>query len=340
YGAGAREPQFLLTSATLGNPGGHARALTGRTVTHLSEDTSARSGRDWYVLQPPLLNEELGIRRSALQEAVLATARLVQDGKQVLLFCGSRQAAEEAVLNLRPLTGAAVRSYRSGLLPQERRHIERELQDGTVRAVAATSALELGVDIGSVDAVVMAGYPGTAAAFRQQAGRAGRRNQKGLAVLTLGGSPLDQYLAAHPEHLFGTPSEQVLCDPDHLLIALDHLRCAAFELPVAAEETFGKYTKEEVQLLLDQLSEDGEIHQAGGTGWWIGQSYPAAELSLRNTGGGQVTLQADSGTVGTVDALSARWLTHPGAIYVHDGQPFEVTALDLEANTATLEPAD
>lgn len=333
-------PRFLLTSATLGNPRDHARALTGQDVTLISEDTSPRAGRDWFVLQPPLVHEELGIRRSALQEAVLVTARLLEAGKQVLLFCGSRQAAEEAVMNLRPLTGDAVRSYRSGLLPQERRLIERELQDGTVRAVAATSALELGVDIGSVDAVVMAGYPGTAAAFRQQAGRAGRRDEPGLAVLTLGGSPLDQYLATHPEYLFGIPSEQVLCDPDHLLIALDHLRCAAFELPVSAAETFGGFSSEEVQLLLGQLGKDGEIHQAAGKSWWIGQSYPAAELSLRNTGGGQVTLRTEELTVGTVDALSARWLTHPGAVYVHDGQPYEVQELDLEANAATLVPTD
>lgn len=156
--------RFIMTSATLGNPLDHARALTGRDVTHVSEDASTHAGRDWFVLRPPFVSEELGVRRSALQEAVLATARLVADGRQVLLFCGSRQAAEEAVLNLRPLTGERVRSYRSGLLPVERREIERELQAGTVRAVAATSALELGVDIGSVDAVVMAGYPGTAAA--------------------------------------------------------------------------------------------------------------------------------------------------------------------------------
>src|SRR5690554_1963824 len=267
YGA---EPRFVLTSATLGNPADHALRLTGQDVRLIDRDTAPRADSDWLLLQPPLLDPELGLRRPALQEAMGLVDRLVTGGKQVLLFCGSRQAVEEAVLGLRGRV-PGIRSYRSGLLPAERRQIERQLQDGSARAVATTNALELGVDIGGVDAVVMAGYPGSAAGFRQQAGRAGRRDAPGSAVLVLGGGPLDQYLARHPDHLFGANPERALCDPDHLLIALDHLRCATFELPLESGESFGGLGPREVELLLEQLSQDGEVHLAAGKGYWLGQ---------------------------------------------------------------------
>lgn len=336
YGA---EPRFVLTSATLGNPLEHARRLTGQDVKHIERDTSPNSGRDWTLLQPPLLDAELGLRRPALQEAMGLVERLVADGKQVLLFCGSRQSVEEAVLGLRGRV-PGIRSYRSGLLPAERRQIERQLQDGSARAVATTNALELGVDIGGVDAVVMAGYPGSAAGFRQQAGRAGRRDAPGSAVLVLGGGPLDQYLARHPDHLFGANPERALCDPDHLLIALDHLRCATFELPLESGESFGGLGPREVELLLKQLSQDGEVHLAAGKGYWLGQDYPAQRINLRSAGNQQVTLVADGATIGTVDATSARWLVHEGAIYLHDGTPYIVSELNLEELTARLEATD
>ena len=173
YGA---SPRFVMTSATIGNPLEHARNLTGRTVRLIDRDTAPHAERDWLLVQPPLVDRELGIRRPPLQEALGIVERLVGEGQQVLLFGGSRQAVEEAVVGLRGKV-PGVRSYRSGLLPGERRQIESELRDGTARAVVSTNALELGIDIGSVDTVVMAGYPGSAAAFRQQAGRAGHRRR-------------------------------------------------------------------------------------------------------------------------------------------------------------------
>lgn len=336
YGA---DPRFVLTSATLGNPTEHATRLIGQPVRHLDQNAAPHAGSDWFIVQPPIVDAELGIRRPALQEALGITERLVAAGRQVLLFCGSRQAVEEAVIGLRGRV-PGVRAYRSGLLPQERREIERQLQDGSARAVAATNALELGVDIGGVDTVVMAGYPGSAAAFRQQAGRAGRRDQPGTAVLVLGGGPLDQYLARQPEHLFGAPSEQALSDPDHLLITLDHLRCATFELPFEADESFGAYGPQQLQLLLGQLQEDAQVHLAAGKAYWIGQDYPAQRVNLRSGSSQPVSLVTDGETIGTVDGSSARWLVHEGAIYLHDGLAFLVTRLDLSTSSATLEPAD
>lgn len=334
YGA---RPTFVLTSATLGNPCEHARNLTGASVRHIDADAAPHSERELLLVQPPLLNAELGLRRSPIQEAVGITRRLVSSGKQVLVFCGSRQGAEEAVLGLRErLPG--VRSYRSGLLPGERRAIEEELRSGIARAVVSTNALELGVDVGSVDAVVIAGYPGSAAAFRQQVGRAGRRGWPGTGILVLGGGPLDQYLAHHPQHLFGAPSERALCDPDHLLIALDHLRCAAFELPVHSQEAFGGHGPKEVALLLSQLQEEGEVHVAAGQAYWLGQTYPAQAVALRSAGNDQVTLVSDGRTIGSLDAPSARWMTFEGAVYLHDGQPFLVEELDLERRVARLQP--
>ena len=334
YGA---RPNFVLTSATLGNPTDHARTLTGTTVRHIDTDHAPHAERELLLVQPPLVDAELGIRRPPLQEAVRITERLVTNGKQVLVFCGSRQGAEEAVIGLRELL-SGVRSYRSGLLAQERRAIEEELRAGTARAVVSTNALELGLDVGSVDAVVIAGYPGSAAAFRQQVGRAGRRDRAGTGILVLGGGPLDQYLARHPQHLFGAPSERALCDPNHLLIALDHLRCAAFELPLEEQESFGAYGSEEVSLLLRQLQEEGEVHQAAGRSYWMGQRYPAQDVALRSAGNDQVTLVSDGRTIGSVDAPSARWMTHEGAVYLHDGRPFLVVELDLAGRIARLDP--
>ena len=334
YGA---QPTFVLTSATLGNPTEHARNLTGQKVHHVDLDAAPHAERELLVVQPPLVNRELGIRRPPLQQAVTIAQKLVQDGKQVLVFAGSRQGAEEAVLSLRHhLPG--VRSYRSGLLPAERRTIERELRSGEARVVVSTNALELGVDIGSVDAVVVAGYPGSAAAFRQQVGRAGRRGRPGLGVLVLGSGALDQYLAKHPEHLFGAASERALVDPDHLLIALDHLRCAAFELPVEPHESFGAYGPDEIALLLSQLSEEGELHVGAGKGYWVGQEYPAQRVSLRSAGNDEVTLVLEGRTVGVLDAPSARWMAHEGAVYLHDGAPYLVEKLDLEGRLAHLQP--
>ncbi|MDZ7799781.1 MAG: DEAD/DEAH box helicase [Trueperaceae bacterium] len=337
YGAA---PRLLATSATIGNGAEHAAALLGRTPHVVARDDAPRAPREVLLVRPPMVDRALGMRRAPGQDAVRIAEGLVRAGRQVLVFAGSRQGAEEAVLQLRASVDG-VRSYRSGLLARERRAIEAELRDGTARAVVATNALELGLDIGGVDAVVIIGYPGSAAAFWQQLGRAGRRDRSGVGALVLGSGPLDQYLARHPEHLFGAAPERALTDPDHPLLALDHLRCATFELPVEPHEPFGGYGPSDVQALTSQLEADGEVHRAGGRSYWIADRYPAQGVSLRSAGQDDVLLQDEHGvTVGTLDAPSARWMAHPGAIYLHDGRPHHVAALDLDQRVARLEPTD
>lgn len=333
-------PTFVLTSATLGNPCEHARALTGREVVHVSEDAAPRDEREVLLYLPPIVDRDLALRRPPASDAVAIAERLAGAGRQVLVFAGSRQGAEEAVLGLRRRV-QGVRTYRSGLLASERREIERELRDGSARVVVATNALELGIDVGGVDAVIVVGYPGSSAAFWQQVGRAGRRGRRGLGVLVLGSGPLDQYLARHPHHLFDAPPERALTDPDHLLLALDHLRCAAFELPIEPDETFGAYGRDEVGVLVAQLRSEGEVHVAGGRGYWLADHYPAASVALRSAGRDEVALIADDGeAIGTLDAPGARWMAHPGAVYLHDGRPYLVHDLDLAARTARLAPTD
>ena len=343
YGA---RPGMIATSATLGNPVAHARTVLGRDVLHLDVDAAPHGPREVMLVRPPLLDADLGLRRPALAEAASLARRLADRGLQVLVFAGSRQGAEEAVVQLRgpgratgPSDGDGVRAYRSGLLASERRVIERELRDGTARIVVATNALELGIDIGGVDAVIVAGYPGSASAFWQQLGRAGRAGRPALGLLVLGAGPLDQYLARHPEHLFGASPERALADPDHLLLTLDHLRCATFELPLDPTERFGGFGPEELTVLAGQIAEDGEAHAADGRFFWVGDRYPAEAVSLRSAGRDDVTLLRDDGVaIGTVDGPSARWMVHPGAIYLHDGAPHRVDELDLEARIARLTP--
>lgn len=333
-----RDPRFIGTSATIGNAGEHAAALFGREPVTIEEDAAPKPERRFALLNPPMLDAELGVRRSALQEAVRLSAELGREGRQVLTFAASRKGVEEARMRLRDAAPELPsRAYRSGLLAHQRRDIEAELRGGEARLVVATNALELGIDVGGMDAVVIAGYPGSQAALRQQAGRAGRREHEGLAVLVLGDGPLDQYLARHPEVALDGSVERALVNPDHLLIALDHLRCALFELPFEPGERFGGFDADEVAELLAHLEDSGEVHRAQGRAYWMAARYPAEAVSLRATGGGPVTLiREDGAVIGTVDAPSARWMVHPRAIYLHEGESFEVRELDLEAGRAVL----
>ena len=234
------------------------------------------------------------------------------------------------------------RGYRSGYLPSQRRAIEKGLRDGTVRAVVATNALELGIDIGGLGAAVLVGYPGTIASTWQQAGRAGRGDDPALAVLVASASPLDQFLAHHPGYFFGRSPEQALVNPDHLVILLNHLRCAMFELPFQKDEPFGSLPAGTVQEYLDFLVTGQEAHLSQDKYYWMADSYPAAGLSLRSASPENVVLQVDDGrapwTLGQVDMPSAPWMVHPRAVYLHEGQQYFVQELDLVKQTATLIP--
>jgi DEAD/DEAH box helicase domain-containing protein len=237
-----------------------------------------------------------------------------------------------------------VRAYRSGYLPRQRREIERGLREGQVRAVVATSALELGIDIGGLDAAVLAGYPGTIAGTWQQAGRAGRQGEASLAVLITSANPLDQFLAHHPDYFFDRSPEQALINPDNLLILLQHLRCAALELPFRQGEGFGRVEEALIAEFLQFLQAGGEVHTSGDTFFWMADQYPTEGVSLRSASPERVLLQVEADarwtTIGEVDQASAPWMVHPQAFYLHEGQTDLVEELDLTQNIAQLRPSN
>jgi DEAD/DEAH box helicase domain-containing protein len=344
YGA---EPQFLLASATIGNPGELAGRLIEAPVQLVAADGSGRGPRHFLIYNPPVVDPALGLRKSATQESIRLAQDLLSAGLQSVVFARSRRSVEILLTYLQeasagPAEAGALRGYRSGYLPSQRRAIEKGLRDGSVRLVVATNALELGIDIGGLGAALLVGYPGTVASARQQAGRAGRGSDPALAVLVATPGPLDQFLAAHPEYLLERSPEQALLDPDHLLILLNHLRCAAFELPFQAGEDFGRLPSARVQEFLQVLAEGGELHLSGEKYYWMADAYPAAAVSLRSASPQTVVLQAldENGphVIGQVDMESALWMVHPRAVYLHEGQQYYVQELDLEKATAALIP--
>jgi len=312
------------------------------------------------IYNPPIVNPELGLRRSVLQESIRLAQELLQHDVQTIIFGRTRRTVELLLRYLRegvvlppphaspPVGGTPppeenpIRAYRSGYLPRQRREIEQGLREGNIRAVVATSALELGIDIGSMDAAVLTGYPGTIAGTWQQAGRAGRQNEVSLAVLVTSANPLDQFLAHHPDYFFQRSPERALINPDNLLILLQHLRCAAFELPFQVGDNFGNVDTEHLAEFLQFLSEGGELHQSGSKYFWMADQYPAERVSLRSASPNRVRLlmgdEDASITIGEVDTASAPWMVHPQAIYLHEGQAFEVESLDLDYNVARLRP--
>ena len=352
-------PQFVLTSATIANPAEFARKLVEQAVALVDEDGAARGPKQFVIYNPPVVDQETGLRRSALQESVRLADDLLAYNIQTILFGRSRRTVELILTYLRERAGGdstsaladpaeQIRGYRSGYLPQQRRAIERGLRQGLVRAVVATNALELGIDIGQMGAALLVGYPGTIAATWQQAGRAGRGQETSLAVLVATADPLDQFLASHPDYLFERSPESALINPDNLLILLEHLRCAAFELPFRRGDPFGSLPPEQVAEFLDFLSQGGELHPSGDQYFWMADQYPAQAVSLRSASSDTIQLQvwgpetetegAAPTVIGQVDRISATWLVHPQAIYLHEGRSYYVEDLDLEQKTAKLRP--
>ena len=344
------DPVFICCSATIANPAAHAAALTGRAVD-LVDDNGAPSGERLVGLyNPQVVNPQLGIRRGVPRATTEVLAQLQAEDVQTIVFAGSRTRVELLTQYAREHLGArhsrigatqAVRGYRSGYLPKERRAIEAGLRDGTVRTVIATNALELGIDIGGLDAAVIAGYPGTLASLRQQMGRAGRRRGPALAILVAGSGPLDQYVVSHPEYAFGATVEAALIHPDNPLVAGEHLKCAIFELPLDAAEhaALGPQTEQILAILEDAAL----VHRAGDRTYWSNEAYPAAEISLRH-GAQQNVVIVDQGppveVIGEVDRPSAMTLVHDEAIYVHDGRQYHVDRLDWEELKAYVRPVD
>jgi DEAD/DEAH box helicase domain-containing protein len=357
YGA---NPQFILTSATIGNPQELAERLVEEPVVLIDKDGSSRGERHFLIYNPPVVDEAIGLRKSSLLESVRLAQDLLAAGVQSVVFARSRRSVEMILKYLhesptRPSAtlpksfefgegreGAGVRGYRSGYLPSQRREIEKGLRNGTVRTVVATNALELGIDIGGLGAALLVGYPGTIASARQQAGRAGRGDEPAAAVLVASASPLDQFLAHHPDYLFGRSPEQALINPDHLLILLNHLRCAMFELPFQKGEPFGRLPGERVEEFLQFLVTSRESHFSNDKYFWMADAYPAANVSLRSASPENVVLQTTSDerpiTIGEVDIESAFWMVHPRAVYLHEGQQYYVQELNLDTHTAALIP--
>lgn len=343
YGA---SPQFILTSATIANPKELAKGLIEQKTAVINKDGSPRGEKHFLFYNPPITNEDLGIRRSVMQESVRLVDDLLTYNIQTILFGKARRSVEIMLNYLRErasIPSDQIRGYRSGYLPRQRREIEQGLRSGEVKAVVTTSALELGIDIGSMDASVLAGYPGSISGTWQQAGRAGRKDKASLSILVTSANPLDQFLAHHPSFFFERSPEQALINPNNLLILLGHLRCAAFELPFHVEEGFGDVPGEEISEFLHLLEEGQEVHQSNGKYFWMADGYPAQTISLRSASPNVIILHAKTEegwkVVGKVDSASADWMVHPEAVYIHEGQSFVVEELDLTQHLAYLRPS-
>ncbi len=332
-------PQFIATSATIANPVEFASRLIEEPVSLIDNDGSPNFEKEFAIYNPPIVNRSLGIRRSALMEAARLVRKLLAANVQSVAFARSRRAVELLLKYLSDTLEARegqVRGYRSGYLSGERREIERGLRDGDVRAVVATNALELGIDIGGLDAAILVGYPGSIASTRQQAGRAGREERGSLAILVATADPMDQFISRHPEYLFDRSPEQALIDPNNPLIMLQHVKCAAFEMPFQEGEHFGNVDVARVTEYLQFLVEAGILHQSGDKYFWMASHYPAEGISLRSASGETVVLESQGETIGQVDLPSSYWMVHPSAIYIHDARSYVVDALDLEKKIAHL----
>ncbi|HLJ59733.1 MAG TPA: DEAD/DEAH box helicase [bacterium] len=340
-------PQFICCSATIGNPGEHAARLIGRPVTVLDESGAPSGERTIAVYNPPVVNPALGIRRDAVRESVALTEELLKGRVQTIFFARTRLRAELLTTYLREtarrhhLDPDAICGYRAGYLPNERRKIEAGLRSGAVRAVAATNALELGIDIGQLSAAVLVGYPGTIASTRQQMGRAGRRADRSLAVLVATSGALDQFIATHPGYLFDQPVEEARINPDNLLVLASHVKCAAFELPVRDGETFGPSTLPEI---LAYLEEQGVLHHDADAWHYVADAYPAEGISLRSASEENVviidTTEPRPRVIGEIDLPSAPAFVHEDAIYIHLGQQFHVDRLDWDERKAYVRRVD
>ena len=333
-------PQFICCSATIANPKELAEAL-GEMPFELLDLNGSPAGEKYFVFyNPPVVNRQLGIRRSYLHETRRIATELILHGQQTLVFANNRLATEILITYLKDacergaVPAGAVRGYRGGYLPKERREIERKLRDGGIRAVVATNALELGIDIGSLDCVVLAGYPGTVASTWQRAGRAGRRQTSSLAVLVASSAPLDQYIVEHPEYFFEQSPERACINADNLEILINHLRCAAFELPVRDGEKFGPH---ETKDLCQFLEETGVLHHSAGAWHWTSDTYPADAVSLRSVSSDNFVVidnTHEPAVIAEVSFPNALTSLHEKAIYLHEARQYQVERFDYAQRKA------
>jgi DEAD/DEAH box helicase domain-containing protein len=342
------KPTFICCSATIANPRELAETLLEEPVELVVKNGAPRDEKHVMIQNPPLVNRSMGIRGSSLDKtADIATEALAND-ISTIVFTRSRTNVELLLhrirknLEARSLPSGQVAGYRGGYLPNERRAIERGLRDGTVRGVISTNALELGIDIGSLELAVLHGYPGSIASAWQQMGRAGRRQGTSAAVMVASSFALDQFLAAQPAYFFDASPERARVNPDNLYILVNHVKCAAFELPFRQGDRFGKA---EVAEVLEYLTEQGVLHMAAGRYHWQADSFPAEAFSLRSaTSENYVILDvsdpARHTVIGEVDRPSAPMLIHPEAVYFHGGKAYQVLDLDQKGMRALVKPVE
>jgi DEAD/DEAH box helicase domain-containing protein len=334
------QPQFICTSATIANPAELATRILEEDVFLVDESGAPSAEKYLAFYNPPVVNPQLGIRRSYLNETRRIARTFLTRGLQTIIFANSRLATEILVTYLKedfsraPLAPEAVRGYRGGYLPLERREIERELRNGRLLGVVATNALELGIDIGGLDVAVLAAYPGTIASTWQRVGRAGRRQGTSAAVLVASSAPLDQFMVQNPDYFFGRSPEHGYVNPDNLFILLNHLKCAAFELPLREDEKFGPL---DLRRLCQHLEETGFLHQTTDGWHWVSESYPADAISLRSVSSDNFVIVDTTGepkVIGEVDFSGALTTLHEKAIYIQDGQQYHVERLDYDDRKA------
>ncbi len=341
------DPQFICSSATIANPAELAERLVEHPFSLVERSGAPRGEKIFVFVNPPVVNRELGIRRSYLNEARRVAGEFLRRNLQVILFAQSRLATEILTTYLKedfedvPGMPERIRGYRGGYLPLRRREIEKGLRDGQVRGVVSTNALELGIDIGALDVSVMAGYPGTIAATWQRAGRAGRRAARSAAVMVSSSAPIDQFVVRHPSYFFDASPEHGLVNPDNLNILVNHVKCAAFELPFTSVEQYGGV---DVQEVLGVLQEAGLVHRSGdpesdvpGQWHWTSESYPADAVSLRSVSSDNFVVVDETGeprVIAETDFTSALSMLHPRAIYIVEGRLFQVDRLDFEGRKA------
>ncbi|MEC1614662.1 ATP-dependent helicase MrfA [Bacillus mojavensis] len=341
------DPIFICTSATIANPKELGEQLTGNSM-RLVDDNGAPSGRKHFVFyNPPIVNQPLNIRKSATVEVNELAKEFLKNKVQTIVFARSRVRVEIILSHIQELVkkkiGAkSIRGYRGGYLPKERREIERGLREGEILGVVSTNALELGVDIGQLQVCIMTGYPGSVASAWQQAGRAGRRHGESLIVMVANSTPIDQYIVRHPEYFFDRSPESARINPENLIILVDHLKCASYELPFKADEEFGPL---DVSDILEYLQEEGVLHRNGERYHWANESFPASNISLRSASQENVVIvdQTDIANVriiGEMDRFSAMTLLHDEAIYLHEGVQFQVEKLDWDHKKAYVRRVD
>ena len=347
------DPTFIFCSATIGDPARLASSLCAAPVAAVTADGSPSGSRRFALLDPPVVDEASGARSSANSECASITAALVESGHRTITFCRSRKGTELVAADVNQRLPAELRDsvmpYRAGYLTQERRAIEHELFGGNLRGVVSTSALELGVDIGGLDACVMNGYPGTIASMWQQAGRAGRRNAPSVTVLVGGDDQLDRYLMSHPEEVFSRPPEPSVVNTANPFILDPHLACAAYELPISYDD-LRWWTEEELHNGVRDLVRNDQLRLRrrwrNGTeepfAHWCGTGYPTRGISLRSGSSGEIRIidHPTERLIGTVDESRSHGAVHTGAIYLHRGNAFEVVELDLERREARVVEAD